>query len=108
MKTNADNTCMHQMHSLSVDTTVKGEKQNKNQPIERQSKIIALLRERGSWKSSNFISVLESIQFNIMDGVYTTIDDCVETEYFNELSRQDQNQLIDIALWYLHNVSPYV
>jgi hypothetical protein len=105
MKTNANNTRMRKTHSKTETTAASGEESNFRNLLELSPKVIVILKEPGNWKTSPFIFALEDFQKNIQNGFYTSIDDCIENEHFSELSRADQEQLIDIALWYVHDVS---
>lgn len=60
-------------------------------------------KQYGDWKPSPFIFALEEIQTNISSGEYRCINDCLGCGWFEELPIEDQLQLIDIALWYLHD-----
>ncbi|HWY12203.1 MAG TPA: hypothetical protein VN026_12800 [Bacteroidia bacterium] len=65
-------------------------------------KIIHTPKAYGDWKGSDFIYALEDIQGDIENGKYTTIEQCMENRYFRDCDKEDQEQLIDIANWYLH------
>ncbi|OFY85359.1 MAG: hypothetical protein A3F72_03590 [Bacteroidetes bacterium RIFCSPLOWO2_12_FULL_35_15] len=57
----------------------------------------------GDWKSTDFICALENLQHDIQSGKYTTIEQCIENENLMDFDREDQEQLIDIANWYLYD-----
>ena len=65
-------------------------------------RVIHVAKEYGDWKSSGFILALENIRAGIMAGDLRTIEKCCENENFPYCSVADQEQLIDIANWYLH------
>ena len=60
-------------------------------------------KEYGNWKSSRFIRVLEEVQAGIRNGELTSLDQCIDNTDFLECSMWDQEQLVDIANWYLYN-----
>jgi hypothetical protein len=68
-------------------------------------KIIHTPKECGDRKGSEFIFALEDIQKNIGNGKYTTIEQCMANGYFEDQSKEDQEQLIGIANWYLNDAT---
>lgn len=60
-------------------------------------------KEFGDWKCTDYILALEDIQCYVANGGYSNIQDCIGNEHFQDCGIEDQEQLIDIANWYLYN-----